>query len=354
MIRSLWTAKTGLEAQQGQLDVIANNLANVSTNGFKRSRAVFEDLVYQNVRQPGAQSSTDTRLPSGLQVGTGVRQVATERLHTQGNLEETSSSKDLAINGLGFFEVDMPDGTTAYTRDGSFQLDANGEMVNANGYKLTAGITIPANATSISISSDGIVSVTQPSSSASTQVGQLNLALFVNNAGLQSIGQNLYQETDASGSPPRPRRPQWRRHGEPGLRGNLQRQRGGGNGRHDPDPARLRNQQQGRRDLRRNAPAPDPALIAMTRPRPMSFRLALLAVALSDVRLRRAGAQAGGARRVHGYTGPARPPGQWFDLPRPLRLATVVRGPPPAHGRRHPDRRAQRAGQCQQDLIVQR
>ncbi|PVZ40325.1 flagellar basal-body rod protein FlgG [Pseudomonas sp. CC120222-01a] len=201
MIRSLWTAKTGLEAQQGQLDVIANNLANVSTNGFKRSRAVFEDLVYQNVRQPGAQSSTDTRLPSGLQVGTGVRQVATERLHTQGNLEETSSSKDLAINGLGFFEVDMPDGTTAYTRDGSFQLDANGEMVNANGYKLTAGITIPANATSISISSDGIVSVTQPSSSASTQVGQLNLALFVNNAGLQSIGQNLYQETDASGAP---------------------------------------------------------------------------------------------------------------------------------------------------------
>ncbi|MFJ4344778.1 flagellar basal-body rod protein FlgG [Pseudomonas sp. NPDC089401] len=201
MIRSLWTAKTGLEAQQGQLDVIANNLANVSTNGFKRSRAVFEDLVYQNVRQPGAQSSTDTRLPSGLQVGTGVRQVATERLHTQGNLEQTSSSKDLAINGLGFFEVDMPDGTTAYTRDGSFQLDANGEMVNSNGYKLTAGITIPANATSISISSDGIVSVTQPSSSASTQVGQLNLALFVNNAGLQSIGENLYQETDASGSP---------------------------------------------------------------------------------------------------------------------------------------------------------
>jgi flagellar basal-body rod protein FlgG len=201
MIRSLWTAKTGLEAQQGQLDVIANNLANVSTNGFKRSRAVFEDLVYQNVRQPGAQSSTDTRLPSGLQVGTGVRQVATERLHTQGNLEETSNSKDLAINGLGFFQVDMPDGSTAYTRDGSFQLDANGEMVTSNGYKLSAGVTIPANATSITISSDGIVSVTTPDSSASTQVGQLNLALFVNNAGLQSIGQNLYQETDASGSP---------------------------------------------------------------------------------------------------------------------------------------------------------
>lgn len=201
MIRSLWTAKTGLEAQQEQLDVIANNLANVSTNGFKRSRAVFEDLVYQNVRQPGAQSSTDTQLPSGLQVGTGVRQVATERLHTQGNLEQTSSSKDLAINGLGFFEVDMPDGSTAYTRDGSFQLDANGEMVSSNGYKLTAGITIPANATSVTISSDGIVSVTQPGTSTSTQVGQLNLALFINNAGLQSIGQNLYLETDASGAP---------------------------------------------------------------------------------------------------------------------------------------------------------
>ncbi|PRA26796.1 flagellar basal-body rod protein FlgG [Pseudomonas poae] len=201
MIRSLWTAKTGLEAQQGQMDVIANNLANVSTNGFKRSRAVFEDLVYQNVRQPGAQSSTDTRLPSGLQVGTGVREVATERLHTQGNLEQTSSSKDLAINGLGFFQVDMPDGSTGYTRDGSFQLDANGEMVTSNGYKLSAGVTIPANATAITISSDGIVSVTTPSASTSTQVGQLNLALFINPAGLESIGQNLYLETDASGSP---------------------------------------------------------------------------------------------------------------------------------------------------------
>lgn len=201
MIRSLWTAKTGLEAQQGQMDVIANNLANVSTNGFKRSRAVFEDLVYQNVRQPGAQSSTDTRLPSGLQVGTGVREVATERLHTQGNLEQTSNSKDLAINGLGFFQVDMPDGSTGYTRDGSFQIDSNGEMVTSNGYKLSAGVTIPANATAITISSDGIVSVTTPAASASTQVGQLNLALFINPAGLESIGQNLYLETDASGSP---------------------------------------------------------------------------------------------------------------------------------------------------------
>lgn len=201
MIRSLWTAKTGLEAQQAQMDVIANNLANVSTNGFKRSRAVFEDLLYQNMRQPGAQSTNQTKLPSGLQVGTGVRQVATERLHTQGNLEQTDSSEDLAINGKGFFEVDMPDGSTAYTRDGSFQLDANGQMVTSNGYTLTGGITIPSTATSVSVSSDGIVSVVQSGSANSTQVGQLNLALFINPAGLESIGQNLYLETDASGAP---------------------------------------------------------------------------------------------------------------------------------------------------------
>ncbi|MGY4491257.1 flagellar basal-body rod protein FlgG [Pseudomonas sp. TE3610] len=201
MIRSLWTAKTGLEAQQAQMDVIANNLANVSTNGFKKSRAVFEDLLYQNMRQPGAQSTSQTKLPSGLQVGTGVRQVATERLHTQGNLTETDNSKDLAINGNGFFEVDMPDGTTAYTRDGSFQLDANGQMVTSNGYTLTGGITIPSTATSVSVSSDGIVSVVTSGSSTSTQVGQLNVALFINPAGLESIGQNLYLETDASGAP---------------------------------------------------------------------------------------------------------------------------------------------------------
>ncbi|WP_455921625.1 flagellar basal-body rod protein FlgG [Pseudomonas putida] len=201
MIRSLWTAKTGLEAQQAQMDVIANNLANVSTNGFKKSRAVFEDLLYQNMRQPGAQSTSQTKLPSGLQVGTGVRQVATERLHTQGNLTETDNAKDLAINGNGFFEVDMPDGTTAYTRDGSFQLDANGQMVTSNGYTLTGGITIPSTATSVSVSSDGIVSVVPAGSSTSTQVGQLNVAMFINPAGLESIGQNLYLETDASGAP---------------------------------------------------------------------------------------------------------------------------------------------------------
>lgn len=201
MIRSLWTAKTGLEAQQLQMDVIANNLANVSTNGFKRSRAVFTDLLYQNVRQPGADNTSQTRLPSGLQIGTGVRPLATERIHSQGNLQSTENSKDVAINGRGFFQVQMLDGTIAYTRDGSFQLDQNGQMVTSAGLILTDGITIPQNALSISISQDGIVSVTQPGSSQSTQVGQLNVALFVNPTGLQSIGDNLYLETNASGAP---------------------------------------------------------------------------------------------------------------------------------------------------------
>jgi len=201
MIRSLWTAKTGLESQQVQMDVIANNLANVGTNGFKRTRAVFEDLLYQNLRQPGADSTTQTKLPSGLQIGTGVRPVATERLHSQGGLQGTENSKDLAINGKGFFQVEMPDGSTAYTRDGSFQLDENGQMVTSSGYLLAGGITIPENALSVNISKDGIVSVTQPGNAVANQVGQLNLAVFINPAGLQSIGENLYLETASSGAP---------------------------------------------------------------------------------------------------------------------------------------------------------
>jgi flagellar basal-body rod protein FlgG len=199
MIRSLWTAKTGLESQQVQMDVIANNLANVSTNGFKRTRAVFEDLLYQNLRQPGAKSTTQTSLPSGLQIGTGVRPVATERLHTQGNLQNTGNSKDLAINGNGFFQVLMLDGTTAYTRDGSFQIDRNGQMVTSSGYPIEPTITIPDNALSVTVGRDGVVSITQPGSSASVQVGQLTLATFINPTGLQSIGENLYLETDSSG-----------------------------------------------------------------------------------------------------------------------------------------------------------
>jgi flagellar basal-body rod protein FlgG len=201
MIRSLWIAKTGLDAQQTQMDVITNNLANVSTTGFKRSRAVFEDLLYQTVRQPGAQSSQQTQLPSGLQLGVGVRPVATERIFTQGNLQQTGNSKDLAINGQGFFQVLMPDGTTGYTRDGSFQVDNQGQMVTSSGFVIQPAITIPANAQSITVGRDGTVSVTQPGSAAPVQVGSIQLATFINPAGLMGLGENLYVETAASGNP---------------------------------------------------------------------------------------------------------------------------------------------------------
>jgi flagellar basal-body rod protein FlgG len=199
MIRSLWTAKTGLEAQQVQMDVITNNLSNVSTTGFKRSRAIFEDLLYQNLRQPGANASAQGNLPSGMQVGAGVRPVATERLHTQGNLQQTSNSRDLAINGSGFFQVLMPDGTLAYTRDGSFQVDQNGQVVTSGGYPLEPALMIPTNAMSVTVSHDGIVSITEPGNTLSQQIGQISLSMFVNPAGLESKGQNLYVETTASG-----------------------------------------------------------------------------------------------------------------------------------------------------------
>lgn len=200
MIRSLWIAKTGLDAQQTQMDVIANNLANVSTSGFKRSRAVFEDLLYQTMRQPGAQSSQQTQFPSGLQLGTGVRPVATERIFTQGNLQQTGNDKDVAIQGSGFFQVLLPDGTTAYTRDGSFQSDSQGQLVTSSGYVIQPAITIPANAQSITIGRDGTVSVTQPGTPAPVQVGSLQLATFINPAGLEAKGENLYVETAASGT----------------------------------------------------------------------------------------------------------------------------------------------------------
>lgn len=217
MIRSLWIAKSGLESQQARLDTITNNLANVATNGFKRSRAVFQDLLYQNVRQPGAPSSVQTDLPSGLLMGTGAQIVATERLHTQGNLEQTGNSKDIAIDGSGFFAVSMPDGTTAYTRDGSLQIDQNGQLVTADGFPIEPGITLPENALSIDIAPDGTVSVTQPGTAQSNQIGQLQLSTFINPTGLQSIGNNLYLETTASG--PRNDNP-------PGLNGaGLLRQR---------------------------------------------------------------------------------------------------------------------------------
>ena len=200
MIRSLWISKTGLDAQQTQMDVTANNLANVSTAGFKRSRAVFEDLLYQTIRQPGAQSSQQTQLPSGLQLGTGVRPVATERIFTQGNLQQTSNPKDLAINGEGFFQVLLPDGTAAYTRDGSFQVDNQGQLVTSSGFVIQPAISIPATAQSITVGRDGTVSVTQAGVATPTQVGALQLSTFINPAGLESKGENLYVETGSSGN----------------------------------------------------------------------------------------------------------------------------------------------------------
>jgi flagellar basal-body rod protein FlgG len=201
MIRSLWIAKTGMEAQQTQLDTISHNLANVGTNGFKRGHVVFEDLIYQNLRAAGAASSDQTQLPTGLQVGLGVRPVATSRIFSQGNLQQTSNNLDVAVKGQGFLQVQMPDGTTAYTRDGSLQVDANGQLVTNNGYAVQPGITIPAGAQTVTIAPDGTVTVTVAGQAAAQQVGQLTLASFVNPAGLDPKGQNLWGETAASGAP---------------------------------------------------------------------------------------------------------------------------------------------------------
>lgn len=201
MNQALWISKTGLDAQQTKMAVISNNLANASTAGFKRSRAVFEDLLYQNFRQPGAQSSQETLVPSGVQVGTGVHTVATEKLYTQGNLVQTSNPLDVAIEGRGFLQVLMPDGTLAYTRDGSLQTNDQGQLVTANGYTVQPAITVPGDAVSLTIANDGTVSVTMAGDANSTQVGSLQLANFVNPTGLQAVGQNLLQETTSSGSP---------------------------------------------------------------------------------------------------------------------------------------------------------
>ncbi|MDT8999310.1 flagellar basal-body rod protein FlgG [Paucibacter sp. APW11] len=200
MIRSLWIAKTGMEAQQTQLDTISNNLANVGTNGFKRSHAVFEDLIYQNLRQSGANSTEQTQLPTGLQLGLGTRAVATARNFTQGNLQQSGNQLDLAVQGAGFFQIQMPDGTTAYTRDGSFQLSSTGQIVTNNGYTLLPGITVPANAQSLTVAQDGTVSVTIPGQTAPQSIGQIQLANFVNPSGLEPRGQNLFGETASSGT----------------------------------------------------------------------------------------------------------------------------------------------------------
>ncbi|MBW8828759.1 MAG: flagellar basal-body rod protein FlgG [Burkholderiales bacterium] len=200
MMRSLWISKTGMEAQQTQLDTISNNLANVSTNGYKKAHAVFEDLMYQNLRQAGANSTEQTTLPTGLQVGLGTRAVATSRSFSQGNLQASGNNLDVAVLGNGFFEVQMPDGTTGYTRDGSFQVSATGQLVTNNGYAVQPGITIPSTAQSVTIGSDGTVSVTLPGQATAQSVGQIQIASFVNPAGLDPKGQNIFGETAASGT----------------------------------------------------------------------------------------------------------------------------------------------------------
>ena len=201
MNRSLWIAKSGMEGQQFKLDTIANNLANVATNGYKRGGVVFEDLMYDSLRQVGAASSDQTQLPTGLQVGLGARVSASTRNFSQGNLQQTGNNLDLAIKGQGFFQVQMPDGTTAYTRDGSFQLDPAGQIVTANGQVLQPGITVPATAQTVTVAADGTVNVTVPGQATPQSVGKLELASFVNPGGLEPRGQNLYVETAASGTP---------------------------------------------------------------------------------------------------------------------------------------------------------
>lgn len=199
MTQALWIAKTGLDAQQTRMAVISNNLANTNTTGFKRDRASFEDLLYQTVRQPGGATSEQTQLPTGLSTGTGVRVAATSKEFAQGNIDQTGGALDVAINGRGFFEVLLPDGSTAYTRDGSFQINAQGELVTSSGYPVQPGLQLPEGAQSVTIGADGTVSVQVAGQPESVQVGALTLADFVNPAGLQAKGGNLYAETGASG-----------------------------------------------------------------------------------------------------------------------------------------------------------
>jgi flagellar basal-body rod protein FlgG len=210
MFSSLWIAKTGLDAQQTRMAVTSNNLANVNTTGFKRSRAAFEDLMYQNDRQPGAQSSQATQVPAGTMVGTGVRVVGTEKLFSQGELVQTNNPLDIAVQGRGFMQVTMPDGTVAYTRDGSFHLNSDGQIVTNSGYPLEPALTVPANAQSVTIGSDGTVSVALPGQAAPAQIGTVQTADFINPAGLEARGENLYVETASSGAP---------QTGTPGLNG---------------------------------------------------------------------------------------------------------------------------------------
>ncbi|MES2884865.1 MAG: flagellar basal-body rod protein FlgG [Pseudomonadota bacterium] len=198
---ALWIAKTGLDAQQTRMAVVSNNLANVNTTGFKKGRAAFEDLLYQSKVAPGSAVTQNDVAPTGMTLGTGVRVVATEKSFTQGNLQQTGNSMDLAINGRGFFQVQMPDGSVAYSRDGSFRTNPDGELVTSGGYKLAPSITLPQGAQSVNIGTDGTVSVSIAGQAAATQVGQVQIADFINPAGLMAKGENLYTETAASGAP---------------------------------------------------------------------------------------------------------------------------------------------------------
>lgn len=210
MNQALWVAKTGLDAQQTRMSVVSNNLANTNTTGFKRDRASFEDLLYQQVRQPGGATSAQTQLPSGLQLGTGVRVVSTSKDFEQGNPQQTGRALDVMVNGRGFFEVQMPDGTSAYTRDGSFQINSQGELVTNSGYPVQPGIQIPEGAQSLTIGTDGTVSVQVAGTAAALEIGSLTLSDFINPSGLQAKGGNLYAETAASGPA---------QNGTPGLNG---------------------------------------------------------------------------------------------------------------------------------------
>jgi len=199
MIRSLWTSATGMQAQALNLDVIANNLANVNTAGFKKSRAEFQDLLYETLRPAGTSSSQDTQVPTGIQIGHGTRPSTVLKIFSQGNMENTKNELDLAIEGDGFFQIILPNGETAYTRDGSFKLDSDGRIVNSDGFALEPEISIPSDALSISVGIDGTVSVLQAGDSTPSEIGTIELARFVNPAGLISTGRNLYITSEASG-----------------------------------------------------------------------------------------------------------------------------------------------------------
>jgi flagellar basal-body rod protein FlgG len=200
MDASMWVAKTGLDAQQTRMNVISNNLANVNTTGFKRDRAVFEDMLYQNVKQAGGQTDANSQAPTGLMLGTGVRIVATEKLHSQGTMVTTQNPLDLAISGDGYFQIAKGDGSLAYTRDGGFKISATGQLVTSSGALLQPAITIPNTASSVTIGRDGTVSIELTTGGAQV-LGQIQIARFVNPSGLQSLGQNLMKDTPASGAP---------------------------------------------------------------------------------------------------------------------------------------------------------